>query len=51
MSSRMKLAAGIGAFVLSAAVAEAQGAGNQPPTLLSDLVDVSRDFRDYANAY
>jgi len=29
----------------------AQGAGNQPPALLSDLVDVSRDFRDYTNAY
>ena len=51
MSSRMKLAAGIGAMVLSAAFAEAQGAGNQPPALLSDLVDVSRDFRDYASAY
>jgi alpha-D-xyloside xylohydrolase len=24
---------------------------NQPPPLLSDLVDVSRDFRDYTNAY
>jgi len=24
---------------------------NHPPTLLSDLVDVSRDFRDYTNAY
>jgi alpha-D-xyloside xylohydrolase len=25
--------------------------GNQPPPLLSDLVDVSRDFRDYTNAF
>jgi alpha-D-xyloside xylohydrolase len=30
--------------------ARAQG-GNQPPPLLSDLVDVSRDFHDYTNAY
>src|SRR5207248_8535995 len=51
MSSRTTVATGIAAMVLSAAVAEAQGAGNHPPTLLSDLVDVSRDFRDYANAY
>jgi alpha-D-xyloside xylohydrolase len=29
----------------------AQGSGNQPPPLLSDLVDVSRDFRDYTVAY
>jgi alpha-D-xyloside xylohydrolase len=29
----------------------AQGPANQPPTLLSDLVDVSRDFRDYTSAY
>ena len=36
---------------LSAPLALAQGAGNQPPPLLSDLVDVSRDFRDYTNAY
>jgi alpha-D-xyloside xylohydrolase len=35
---------------LLAAFAHAQPA-NQPPPLLSDLVDVSRDFRDYANAY
>ncbi len=27
------------------------GAGNQPPALLSDLVDVSSDFRDYTNGY
>ena len=25
--------------------------GNQPPPLLSDLVDVSRDFADYTNGY
>jgi alpha-D-xyloside xylohydrolase len=25
--------------------------GNQPPPLLSDLVDVGRDFKDYTNAY
>jgi alpha-D-xyloside xylohydrolase len=37
--------------LLGAALAHAQGAGNQPPPLLSDLVDVSRDFRDYTNAY
>ena len=36
---------------LSVSLALAQGAGNQPPALLSDLVDVSRDFRDYTNAY
>jgi alpha-D-xyloside xylohydrolase len=38
-------------MLLCAALARAQGAGNQPPPLLSDLVDVSRDFRDYTNAY
>jgi alpha-D-xyloside xylohydrolase len=27
------------------------GAGNQPPTLLSDLVDISSDFRDYTSGY
>ena len=25
--------------------------GNQPPALLSDLVDISRDFQDYTNGY
>jgi len=25
--------------------------GNQPPALLSDLVDISRDFRDYTNDF
>jgi alpha-D-xyloside xylohydrolase len=25
--------------------------GNQPPALLSDLVDISRDFRDYTNTF
>ena len=35
---------------LLASVVQAQSA-NQPPALLSDLVDVSRDFRDYTNAY
>ena len=25
--------------------------GNQPPALLSDLVDISRDFGDYTNAF
>jgi alpha-D-xyloside xylohydrolase len=35
---------------LLASVVQAQSA-NQPPPLLSDLVDVSRDFRDYTNAY
>jgi len=34
-----------------APAAHGQGSGNQPPTLLSDLVDVSRDFRDYTTAY
>jgi alpha-D-xyloside xylohydrolase len=34
----------------SASVLMAQS-GNQPPVLLSDLVDISRDFRDYANTY
>jgi alpha-D-xyloside xylohydrolase len=33
------------------ALSHAQGAGNQPPPLLSDLVDVGRDFRDYTHAY
>jgi alpha-D-xyloside xylohydrolase len=34
----------------SASVLMAQS-GNQPPVLLSDLVDISRDFRDYTNTY
>jgi alpha-D-xyloside xylohydrolase len=38
-------------LTLGAGALHAQGAGNQPPALLSDLVDVSRDFRDYTNAY
>jgi alpha-D-xyloside xylohydrolase len=41
----------LASLLLSAALTQAQGAGNQPPPLLSDLVDVSRDFRDYTNAY
>src|SRR5262249_25935139 len=36
--------------LLMPALVHAQPA-NQPPPLLSDLVDVSRDFRDYTNAY
>jgi alpha-D-xyloside xylohydrolase len=39
-----------GAAVIGAAPARAQS-GNQPPPLLSDLVDVSPDFRDLTNAY
>jgi alpha-D-xyloside xylohydrolase len=35
---------------LAAPIVQAQSA-NQPPPLLSDLVDVSRDFRDFTNAY
>ena len=38
------------AALLGAAPAVAQSA-NQPPPLLSDLVDVSPDFRDFRNAY
>ncbi|HUG54918.1 MAG TPA: alpha-xylosidase [Vicinamibacteria bacterium] len=45
------LAAGLAVLLLASRGAHAQGAGNQPPPLLSDLVDVSRDFRDYTNAY
>jgi alpha-D-xyloside xylohydrolase len=44
-------AAAVMTACLTAAHARAQGAGNQPPALLNDLVDVSRDFRDYTNAY
>jgi len=43
--------ASLAVVILSAGAVHAQGAGNQPPALLSDLVDVSRDFRDYTNAY
>jgi len=49
--TRLALAGGATCFFLTATVARAQGAGNQPPPLLSDLVDVSRDFRDYTNEY
>src|SRR5712692_9653862 len=51
MKQRLARDVDVAVLVLSAAVARAQGAGNQPPPLLSDLVDVSRDFRDYTNAY
>lgn len=44
-------AAVLAVLLLSARAVHAQGAGNQPPALLSDLVDVSRDFRDYTSAY
>ena len=39
------------AVLTSVAAVEPAGAqtGNQPPPLLSDLVDVSRDFRDFTN--
>jgi len=43
-------AVALGALVLVAPLARAQS-GNQPPPLLSDLVDVSPDFHDYTNAY
>jgi alpha-D-xyloside xylohydrolase len=39
-----------GAAAFGAAPARAQS-GNQPPPLLSDLVDVSPDFHDFTNAY
>ncbi len=41
------------ALVLAVACAGAVIAqsGNQPPGLLSDLVDISRDFRDYSNTF
>jgi alpha-D-xyloside xylohydrolase len=38
-------------FVVATAPVAAGQPGNQPPPLLSDLVDVSRDFRDYANTF
>jgi alpha-D-xyloside xylohydrolase len=44
-----------GIFVLCAGVALCRSADAQladhPPTLLSDLVDVSADFREYRNTY
>jgi len=48
MRARVLLTVLLVAGVVSAAAAQQ---GNQPPTLLSDLVDVSRDFADYANVY
>lgn len=45
------VSAALAVLLLSARGVQAQGPGNQPPALLSDLVDVSRDFRDYTNAY
>ena len=41
----------LGALALPAAVPCLAQSGNQPPPLLSDLVDVSRDFRDYSHEY
>src|SRR5262249_26156630 len=51
MTHRLAVAAGVAAVLLASVDALAQGSGNQPPPLLSDLVDVSRDFRDYTNEY
>ena len=50
MKSRLAIV-GFGLAVLTARGAAASGPANQPPTLLSDLVDVSPDFHDYANTY
>src|ERR1041384_4073319 len=38
-------------LLLVAAVAQGQGSANQPRGVLSDPVDVSPDFHDYANTY
>jgi alpha-D-xyloside xylohydrolase len=38
-------------LVLAATAGLAAQSGNQPPPLLSDLVDISRDFADYTNGY
>lgn len=54
MSSRRRIQGSLlkGAVLLLATCAAAHaGSANQPPALLSDLVDVSPDFRDYTNAY
>jgi alpha-D-xyloside xylohydrolase len=51
MAFRRTIGWALASSLLAAPLARAQGAGNQPPPLLSDLVDVSRDFRDYTNAY
>jgi alpha-D-xyloside xylohydrolase len=51
MAFRRTIGWALASWLLAAPFARAQGAGNQPPALLSDLVDVSRDFRDYTNAY
>jgi alpha-D-xyloside xylohydrolase len=40
-----------GLFLLLAPVSALAQPANTPPPLLSDLVDVSPDFRDYRNAY
>jgi alpha-D-xyloside xylohydrolase len=36
---------------LNVASALSASSANQPPTLLNDLVDISRDFHDYTNGY
>jgi alpha-D-xyloside xylohydrolase len=38
-------------LVVGFAPMAAAQSGNQPPALLSDLVDVSKDFRDYSNTF
>jgi alpha-D-xyloside xylohydrolase len=38
-------------LALGSATAVVAQSGNQPPALLSDLVDISRDFRDYTNTF
>jgi len=44
------LLASLSSVVVGTVPARAQ-AGNQPPPLLSDIVDVSRDYHDFTNAF
>jgi alpha-D-xyloside xylohydrolase len=46
----LAIAAGTGSATAQVQ-APAHAAGNRPPALLSDLVDVAHDFRDYTNEY
>jgi alpha-D-xyloside xylohydrolase len=41
----------IAVILLAAPVGAQAASANQPPVLLSDLIDVSPDFRDYTNDY
>jgi alpha-D-xyloside xylohydrolase len=51
MAFRRTAALGLAVVCWGTGIAHGQGSANQPPPLLSDLVDVGKDFRDYTHGY